>query len=106
MWNRLSSMLLGIICCSFLMMSCGGGGGGGGSTSTTPSASINVSSTEVRFDNVVLNNFLEKEIIIKNSGSINLVIGKIAENNPWADHFVFGVTVAQGIHLQIMRCAS
>lgn len=78
MGNRLSSTLLGIICCSFLMISCGGGG----SSSTTPPASINVSSTELKFDNVVLNDYRENEIIIKNPGSIKLVLGKIAENNP------------------------
>jgi von Willebrand factor type A domain. len=47
----------------------------------------NVISSEVKFGNVVSNDYLEKEIIIKNPGSINLIIGKIADNNPLATPF-------------------
>ena len=79
MRKQFSHSVLGviIICCFFLMISCGGGGGGSATPPSPPR--INVSSTQVAFGDVVLDNFSEQVITVKNIGSSILNIGQIGQ---------------------------
>jgi VWFA-related protein len=93
MGKRLSSTLLGILCCSFLMAACGGGGGSSSSPPPPPPLpppSINISSDNLAFGNVVLDDVSEQTIWIENTGaagSDDLIVGQIANNNGLAAPF-------------------
>ncbi len=53
----------------------------------TPSAQINVSSRQIAYGDVVLNNITDKTISIQNTGSRSLTIGHIAQALPLAPPF-------------------
>lgn len=87
MRRPLSNLLLGtVMACCFLLVSCGGGGGG----SATPPPGIptvSVSSTQVQFGDIILDNFSEQVITIRNVGSATLTVGQIAQANPLSPPF-------------------
>jgi len=86
MRNRRPLALIGTVCCIFLMVSCGGGGGG--SSSVAPCSNcISVDTPAFAFGDVFLNNSLEKTVLIQNTGSGSLIIGRIAVNLPLAAPF-------------------
>ena len=58
-----------------------------GSGIEQPSAQINVSSRQIAYGNVVLNNITDQTISIQNTGSGILTIGQIAQANPLAPPF-------------------
>src|SRR3990172_9216044 len=80
--KRLSNLVFCVIIfCFFFLISCGGGGGDG---STAQSPRILVSSTNIDFGDIVMDNFSEQVYTIKNVGSSTLSIGQIAQANPLA----------------------
>ena len=64
-----------------------------------PPASINVSSTEIAFGEVVWNTSSNQTITVKNTGSLNLVIGTIAQTNPLAAPFAISSDACSGLTL-------
>ena len=72
---KIDGIVLGILFCIFLFTSCGGGTSGGDSPSKE--ANISVSQTSVDFSGVVLDNYVDRNITIKNTGNANLTIGNI-----------------------------
>lgn len=53
----------------------------------TPSAQINVSSRQIAYGNVVLNNSTDQTVSVQNTGSIGLNIGLIAQAKPLLEPF-------------------
>jgi VWFA-related protein len=101
MGKRLSNTLLGILCCSFLMAACGGGGSSSPPPSPPSPPTINLSSDNLAFGNVVLDDVSEQTIWIENTGPAgsDLVIGQIAENNSLAAPFSISTEDCSGAHL-------
>src|SRR3972149_6624395 len=84
MSNRFFNPILCIIVFCFfslILISCGGGGGSG---STAQPPRILVSSTQIDFGDIVMDNFSEQVYTIKNVGSSTLSIGQIAQADPLA----------------------
>src|SRR3990170_6372665 len=82
--KRLSNLVFCVIICYFFsLISCGGGGGGGGGSTAQPPR-ILVSSTQIDFGDIVMDNFSEQVYTIKNVGSSTLSIGQIAQADPLA----------------------
>ena len=87
MSNRFFNPILCIIVFCFfslILISCGGGGGSG---STAQPPRILVSSTNIDFGDIVMDNFSEQVFTIRNVGSSILTIGQIAQTDPLAPPF-------------------
>jgi VWFA-related protein len=72
-----------IIFCLFFLMACGGGGG----ESAPPSPRILVSSTQIDFGDIILDDIAEQAYTIRNVGSSTLTLGQIAQTDPLAPPF-------------------
>src|SRR3990172_13272803 len=84
MQKRIPISVVGsIICCLFFLISCGGGGG----ESAPPSPRILVSTTQIDFGDIILDNPSEQVFTIRNVGSSTLTIGQIAQTDPLAPPF-------------------
>jgi len=84
MQKRIPISVVGsIICCLFFLISCGGGGG----ESAPPSPRILVSTTQIDFGDIILDNPSEQVFTIRNVGSSILTIGQIAQTDPLAPPF-------------------
>jgi hypothetical protein len=85
MQKRISnSVLCIIICCFFFLISCGGGGGGG---STPQSPRILISTTQIEFGDIILDDIAAQAFTIQNLGSSTLSIGPIAQTDPLTPPF-------------------
>ena len=85
------------------LIGCGGGGGGGSSaqgSNPVKTPDISVSESQVAFNGVVINEFMDKTITVRNAGTANLVIGQIAQANPLAAPFSITSDTCSGQTLQ------
>jgi VWFA-related protein len=75
---RFVQVLLAFVLTGFAFIGCGGGGGGtsGGGSSTAPE--IVLSTTQLDFSGVVIDNFSDRSITVQNTGTAALAIGQIA----------------------------
>lgn len=94
------ALIIGIMI--FMLINCGGGGGGGGSSDPgTPN--IKADKTSLSFGNVVLDNSSDQTVSIQNTGTTNLVIGKIAQSNSLSAPFSILTDNCSGIQMAPSR---
>ena len=71
----------------FIIVGCGGGAGGGGSNNSKAVPDIGASENPMDFGGIVIDNFADRTLTIKNHGSAPLSIGQIAQANPLGTSF-------------------
>ena len=89
--KNLVKCLIAMFSITILIAGCGGGGGGGGSSDSIQNPvripDISVSNSQLEFNGVVVNEFMDQSITVTNAGGGKLVIGQIAQANPLSAPF-------------------
>jgi VWFA-related protein len=84
----------------FLIVACGGGGGGGTPTTSSGTPSIALSTDSIQFPNTVLERTADRAVTIQNTGTANLVINQIVQDDPLNAPFHLYADTCSGQTLQ------